>query len=300
MSNYVLSCCSTADLSAEHMRRRNISYVSFHFFLDEQEYLDDLWQSAFDDTLFYEKMKNGTDTSTSQVSIGEYCEYFTSFLREGNDILHVCLSSGLSGTYSSAMSGAALALEDFPERKILIVDSLCASTGYGLFMDALADRRDEGMEMEELRDWAEKNKLRLQHWFFSADLHWYVKGGRISPLVGAVGEFFGICPVLQMDGAGRLVLDSKVRTKKKAVSKIGENMLKNAENEENYSGKCYICHSACPADAEAMASWIKKHFPDLNGDVEIYPVGPVIGSHTGPGTVAVFFWGKEREVKNEK
>ena len=149
MSDYILSCCSTADLSKEHFEARDIHYICFHYFLDGVEYPDDLGQSIpFPE--FYKAMENGADTSTSQVNISEYLDYFTPFLEQGKDILHVTLSTGISGTYNSAVSAAAIAAERYPDRKIYIVDSLGASSGYGLLMDTLAAKRDEGMGIDEV------------------------------------------------------------------------------------------------------------------------------------------------------
>ena len=293
MSEYVLSCCSTADLTKEQLAELNISYICFHFELNGIAYPDDLGQSVPFDK-FYKAMANGAETKTSQVNISEYLEYFVKILEQGKDILHVTLSTGISGSYNSAQNAAAIAMERFPERKVYVVDSLGASSGYGLLMDTLAHKRDEGMSLEELRDWAEKNKLRLHHWFFSTDLSFYVKGGRISKTAGFVGTMLGICPLLNMDNLGRLIPREKIRTKKRVIRECAERMFELADGGENYSGRCYISHSACIEDAEAVAKLVEEHFPHLDGKVRINSVGTVIGSHTGPGTVALFFWGNER------
>ena len=152
MSNYILSCCSTADLSTEHFKRRDINYVCFHYFLDDVPYLDDLGQSI-DLAEFYQKMADGAMTKTSQVNVEEFVEYFRPFLEQGKDIFHVTLSSGITGTFNSANIAKDMLLDEFPERKIYIVDSLAASAGYGLLMDAIADRRDEGYSIDELNAW---------------------------------------------------------------------------------------------------------------------------------------------------
>ena len=186
-------------------------------------------------------------------------------------------------------------MEDFPDRKIFIVDSLGASSGLGLLMDRLADLRDAGMSIEELYEWAEKNKLRLHHWFFSTDLSFYVRGGRISKAEGFFGTMLNICPLLNMDSAGRLIPREKIRTKKKVIKEIVSRMEQFAEGGLDYSGKCYISQSNCIEDAEAVAALIEERFPKLCGKVEINWVGTTIGSHTGPGTVALFFWGDERK-----
>ncbi len=295
MTNYVLSCCSTADLTKEHFENRDIHYICFHYKLDGVDYPDDLGQTIqFED--FYKKMDEGAETSTSQVNVSEYVEYFSQFLEEGKDILHVSLSSGISGTYNSAVNAALIARERYPERKIYIVDSLGASSGYGLLMDKLADLRDSGMGIDEVHDWAEEHKLELNHWFFSTDLKFYIKGGRISKTAGTIGTILGICPLLNMDNEGRLIPRAKIRTKRKVIEEIVKRMEENAEGGLDYSGKCYISQSACMDAAEEVAKLVEERFPKLCGKVEINYVGTTIGSHTGPGTVALFFWGKKREA----
>ncbi|MDO4477404.1 MAG: DegV family protein [Lachnospiraceae bacterium] len=294
MNNFVLSCCSTADLSKEHFEAIGVHYICFHYELDGVPYMDDLGQSMpFDE--FYEKMANGADTKTSQINATEFEEYFRGFLEQGLDVLHVCLSSGLSGTINSAGIAKSVLEEEFPDRKIYLVDSLGASSGYGLLVDTLAALRDEGKSIDELRDWAEENKLKLNHWFFSTDLSFYIKGGRISKTAGFFGSMLNICPLLNMDYLGRLIPRYKIRGKKKVIQAIVDKMAEMADNGLDYDGKCYICQSACMADAEAVARLIEERFPKLNGKVEINYIGTTIGSHTGPGTVAVFFWGKKRE-----
>ncbi|MBO6158413.1 MAG: DegV family protein [Firmicutes bacterium] len=292
-TNFVLSCCSTADLTNEHFKARDIYYICFHYFLDGKEYPDDLGQTIpFHE--FYQAMANGAETKTSQISIGEFVSYFRAFLEQGKDILHVTLSTGISGVYNSASSAAALLKEEFPDRKIYIVDSLGASSGYGLLMDKLADLRDQGKSIDEVRTFAEEKRLNLHHWFFSTDLTFYIKGGRVTKTAGFVGTVLKICPLLNMDDLGRLIPRYKIRTKQAVIKTIVEKMKEHAENGTDYSGKCYISNSDCYEDARAVADLVEKNFPKLNGKVEIYSVGNLIGSHTGPGTVALFFWGDER------
>ena len=294
MSNYILSCCSTADLTKEHFLSRNISYICFHFELDGKQYLDDLGESISFEA-FYQAMVDGADTKTSQINADEFMTYFEPFLKEGKDIVHVTLSSGISGVYNSACIARDEMIEKYPDRKIYIIDSANAASGYGLLMDKLADLRDSGMSAEELVNWTEENKLNCHAWFFSSDLTFFVKGGRVSKTSGFVGNLLNICPLLNVSHEGKLVPRFKIRTKKKAIAAIVDKMAELAENGTDYSGKCYICNSACHEDAVAVANLVKERFPNLNGDVLINSVGTTIGSHTGPGTVALFFWGKKRE-----
>ena len=293
MSDYILSCCSTADLKKEHFERRDIRYICFHYELDGVSYPDDLGQTiSFPD--FYRAMENGASTKTSQVNMNEYLEYFGQFLEQGKDILHVSLSGGLSGSVNSANSAAKILREQYPERKIHVIDSLGASSGYGLIMDKAADLRDAGMGIDELAAWLEEHKLELHHWFFSTDLKFYIRGGRVSKTAGFVAGVLNICPLLHMDEHGHLIPREKIRTKKKVKEVIVKRMLENAVGGKDYSGKCYISNSACEQDARDVAELVEKTFPKLNGKVLINDVGNLIGSHTGPGTVALFFWGGRR------
>ena len=293
MGKFVISCCSTADLSEEHFKDRNISYICFHFELDGKEYPDDLGRSI-PFAQFYQAMQDGAETKTSQINVEEFEQYFESFLKEGYDILHVTLSSGITGVVNSANLARDMLAERFPERKIRIVDSLGASSGYGLLMDRLADLRDEGKTMNEIYEWALAHRLNMHHWFFSTDLTFYIKGGRISKTAGFVGGMLNICPLLNMDSQGRLIPRYKIRTKKKVIRTIVDKMEECAQDGTRYSGKCYMSHSACYEDARAVADLVEERFPNLDGKVEINDIGTTIGSHTGPGTVALFFWGKER------
>ena len=293
MSDYILTCCSPADLTKEHFERIGVRYVCFHYYLSDVEYLDDLGQTIpFEE--FYARMSAGEDTRTAQVNVSEYVDFFTPFLEEGKDVVHVSLSSGISGSYNSARNAALILKERYPERTVWVVDSLGASSGYGLLMDSAAAKRDEGLSAAELAQWIEDNRLKLHHWFFSSDLTFFVKGGRISKAAGIFGGILEICPLMNMDNLGRLIPRFKIRTKKKVIREIVKKMEECAEGGLAYSGKCFISQSACWDDARAVADLIEERFPKLNGKVLINSVGNLIGSHTGPGTVALFFWGSER------
>ena len=244
---------------------------------------------------FYQAMVDGADTKTSQINADEFMTYFEPYLKEGKDIVHVTLSSGISGVYNSACIARDEMMEKYPGRKIYVIDSLNASSGYGLFMDKLADLRDSGMSAEELAAWAEENKYYCHAWFFSSDLTFFVKGGRVSKTSGFVGNLLNICPLLNVSSEGKLIPRFKIRTKKKAILAIVDKMAELVENDTDYSGKCYISNSACYEDAQAVADLVKERFPKIDGDILINSVGTTIGSHTGPGTVALFFWGKKRE-----
>lgn len=292
MGEFILSCCSTADLTKEHFLNRNINYICFSFELDGVRYPDDLGESMpLAD--FYKAMENGASTKTSQVNVAEYEEYFENFLKEGKDVLHICLSSGISGSYNSACIARDMVAERYPDRKIYVVDSLAAASGYGLLMDDLADMRDAGKSIDEIHAWVEENKLRMHHWVATTELKYLVRGGRVSKAAGAVGGILNICPIIHVDANGKLDAGQKVRGKKKALEELVKKMEQHAENGTEYSGKCYISHSACPEEAAALKSMIGEKFPKVK-EIEIDNIGTVIGSHTGPGTFVVFFWGDAR------
>lgn len=293
MSDYVISCCSTADLSKEHFEKIDVHYCCFHYEMDGVQYSDDLGQSM-DFDVFYQRMTDGAMTKTSQINADEYEEYFTQFLSQGKDIIHLTLSSGISGTFNSANLAKALLEDKYPDRKIYVIDSLAASSGYGLLIDHLATMRDSGATIDELAAWVEEHKLNLNHWFFSSDLTFFIRGGRISKAAGAVGTVLNICPLMNVDFEGRLIPRYKIRTKKKVIQAIVDKMAEQAEGGTDYNGKCFISHSACEEDAKAVAALVEERFPNLNGRVLINSIGTTIGSHTGPGTVALFFWGQKR------
>jgi DegV family protein with EDD domain len=255
--------------------------------------MDDLGQSIpFDE--FYKKIQDGALANTAQVNVEEYIEFFEPFLKEGMDVLHISLSSGISGTFNSANIAKDELLEKYPDRKILLVDSLGASSGYGLLVDLAADLRDQRERIEDVYQWAVSNRLNIHHWFFSTDLTSYIRGGRISKTSGFIGTMLGICPLLNMDHEGHLIPRAKIRTKKRAIREIVKRMEEHAKDGKDYSGKCFLSNSACYEDARQVADLIEASFPKLNGKVVINSVGTVIGAHTGPGTVALFFEGDER------
>ena len=290
MSDYIITCCSTADMPNDYFQKRNIPYVCFHFNMDGKEYPDDLGQTIPYDE-FFARIAAGALPTTSQVNVGEFITFFEPFLAQGKDILHISLSSGLSGTYNSAMLAREQLVQKYPERQFLIVDSLGASSGYGLLVDLAVDRMDAGATIEEVHHWVEDNKLNIHHWFFSTDLSHYRRGGRISGASAIVGSLLNICPLMNMDNNGKLIPREKIRTKKRVIAEIVRRMEEHAQNGTAYSGKCFISHSACYEDARMVADLVEEKFPQLNGKVRIHSIGAVIGSHTGPGTVALFFLG---------
>ncbi|MBO5312768.1 MAG: DegV family protein [Clostridia bacterium] len=293
MKDYILATCSTADISLEHMQRRNIEFIQFSYYLDDKEYHDDLGQSMSMDE-FYNAMVNGAQTRTSQPNAEQYASFVEPFFKQGKDVVLLNLSSGLSGAQTSAKLASQELKEKYPEREFYVIDSLGASSGMGLLIDKMADLRDEGMSAKELYEWAEANKLKVHHWFFSTDLTYYVRGGRVSKVAGWFGTILKICPLLNMDNLGHLVPREKIRGKAGVIKRIVKKMEENADNGLEYSDRCYICHASALQDAKEVKELVEASFPNLKGKVLINNIGTTIGSHTGPGTVALFFFGNER------
>ncbi len=294
MSDYILSCCSTADMPADYFEKKNIPYVCFRYVINGVEYPDDLGITvSFEE--FYNKIAAGAMPTTSQVNVGQYMDFFEPLLKEGKDILHIAFSSGLSGSFNSAVIARGELLEKYPDRKLFIVDSLSASSGYGLLVDMAVDMRNSGASIEEVHAWVEQNKLNVHHWFFSTDLTHYKRGGRISATSATMGTLLNICPLLNMSCDGKLTPQKKIRGKKRVMEEIVQTMEDHAQNGTAYTGKCFISNSACYEDARKVADMVEERFPALKGQVMINSIGTVIGSHTGPGTVALFFYGDKRE-----
>ena len=295
MGNYILSYDSAADLPKQYYEHRGISYICYPFELDGTPYRDDLGQTVPYDR-FYAAMAAGAETKTAHINAYEFEAYFEPFLKSGNDVLHLCLSSGITSVMTSARIAKESLEEKYPGRKIYLVDSLAASSGFGLLVDALADLRDRGMDATALYAWAEENKLKVHHWFCSTDLSFYIKGGRISKAAGSFGQMLGICPLLYVNAEGKLILKDKIRSKKRAFQSLVSKMEAHADGGSNYSGKCWISHSGCYEDALQAAELVNAKFPNLSAPVEIHDIGTIIGSHAGPGTIALFFWGTPRNA----
>ncbi len=295
MSEYKITCCSTADMPAAYFEERKIPYVCFHYRMDGVEYPDELGKTMpFAE--FYDRISKGAEPTTAQVNAQQYMDFFEPILKEGKDILHFTLSGGISGSVNSANIAKTQLEEKYPDRKVIVIDSLAASSGFGMLVDAALDKQEEGLSLEENAAWAEENKNRLHHWFFSTDLTSFIRGGRISKVSGFVGQALNICPLMNVNSEGKLIPRNKYRGKKQVIREMVKRMEEHAQGGLSYNGKCFMSCSACEEDARKVADIIEEKFPNLNGKVVINSIGTVIGSHTGPGTVALFFWGDERTI----
>ncbi len=293
MSKYVLCACSTVDIDPKFLKDNNIGIVNFQYIIDGKPYKDDFGQSIpFKD--FYDMIRKGAKPTSSQPSPDAYLETWEKYLSDGYDILHVTLSSGISGAYNSALIASDLAREKYPDRKVKVVDSLCASGGYGLFVKNLLERKNEGVSLEELEKYALDTRQKIHHIFFMSDLSSLIRGGRISALAGAVGGILNIFPVLVCNKEGRLEIIDKVRGEGKAIKAVIKYITDNVSNGFDFDLDFSLSHSDCMGIAQNVIAELEKLFPKSKL-VEVSSIGSTIGTHTGPGTVAVFFRGNNRK-----
>ena len=293
MQNFIISCCSPTDLTREYFEKRSVPLGYFKYTMNGTEYIDDMGVTMTPKE-FYAKIDAGAMPVTSQVNVTEYLAMFEPALQAGKDVLHLTLSSGISGSYNSAKIAEDELRAKYPERKLIVIDTIAASAGYGLLVDTALDMRDNGATIDEIAEWIETKKNRLHHWFFTTDLKHLKRGGRVSAAAAVMGSLLNICPILNVDMNGRLIPRSKARGKKNVLNEMVELMKKHADGGVNYNKKCFISNSACLEDAKALAELIETAIPNINGGIKIFDIGATIGSHTGPGTVALFFWGDER------
>ena len=292
MNYCVLSCCSSLDLPLTKLKEKNIEVIPFRFILDNKEYLDDNFNSLSPE-FFYEKISKNANAKTSQINVNEYLLHFEKFVKQGFSILHVCASTGITATFYNALKAKDVLKEKYPTCEIYVINSLCASCGYGLLVDMLANARDKGMSAKELYEYGENLKLQIRTVFCATDLSYYVKGGRISPIEGAIGGALKIFPILEVDGAGKLKTLKKVRGTAKAYDALISYMYENI-SDKNYNEKCFVCHSNRINEAKNLCKKLENTFPNLLNEIEIFSVGPTNACHTGEGTFAICFVGKQR------
>ena len=287
MNNFVIYTDSACDLKPDVLKSINVECIqlSFRFDNDDKDYLN----NEMDIKTFYDRMRKGETAKTSAINPETFSHRFEELLSEGRDILYIGFSSGLSTTFNSARIAADELKAKYPERKIICVDSLCASAGQGLLVYLAAKKRDLGADLETVAEYIEGIKLNLCHWFTVDDLVYLKRGGRVSPTVAFVGGILGIKPILHVDNEGKLVNVSKVRGRKASLNAL---LDKYGELAENKQGTVFISNADCHEDVSYLKTQFKERY---NAEVEIVTdIGPVIGAHSGPGTMAVFFLGKER------
>lgn len=290
MKNYIITTDTTADLPDEYLQENGIGLMSLTYTIDGETYDHD---HALDVKVFYEKMRGGSMPTTSQVNPTQAKEIFASMLDKYDaDILHIAFSSGLSGSYNSVRIAAEELMEERPEHKIVVVDSLCASLGEGLLVHKAVQLQKNGTSLEDSAKWLEENKLHLCHIFTVDDLFHLYRGGRVSKTTAVLGSMISIKPVLHVDDEGHLTPMSKVRGRKKSILSMVDEMEKRLADYDGKNDIFFISHGDCLEDANFLADKIKEKFHIEQ--VLINNVGPTIGAHSGPGTLALFFMGTKR------
>ena len=293
-SGFILSCESTIDLPYSYCEQRDIPVLFYSYQVDGVSYEDDMGRDPEALPQFYGFLDAGKLPSTAQLNEFQYETFFDALLQQG-DVLHIAFGSGMTASVQNANLAAEVLREKYPERKLVVIDSLCSSSGYGLLVDAAADMRDAGKSLEETAEWVTANCNKVHHQFYSTELKFYRRSGRMSGATATIATILDICPIMRLDDKGKIIAYGKVRGKKNAVKETIRTMEQHAQGGVNYSGKCFICHSNCPAEAEATRQAVAEHFPHIQGDIRVNEIGTIIASHCGPGTVAVFFFGDERQ-----
>lgn len=287
MSDYIISVNSTVDLPKEWLTARNVPVIPLKYTIDGETYED---MNGLSSKEFFQKLREGKMAVTSQVNPDEAKAALEPMLQEGKDVLHLGFSSGLSGTYNSVRIAGEELMNKYPDRKIIVVDSLCACLGEGILLYYALKLKEEGKTIEEVAKWVEENKLHVCHFVTVDDLNHLQRGGRVSKTTAILGTMVQIKPVIHVDNLGYLQVIGKERGRKKSLNKIVDMAAKQAEGWEN--DIVMITHGDCIEDAQYVAELVKEKMGVTN--ILINNIGTVIGSHTGPGVVAVFSMGQSR------
>ena len=289
MSEYVIITDTSADIPASVLDKGQIHLIPMVYQLNGEEH-PHKDPGSWDSKAFYDQLRNGGTGSTSQISPAVYTDYFEPFLKEGKDILYISLSGGLTSTWQSSHLAATDLMEEYPERKISCVDSLAATGGQGILVILAAQNQEKGMSLEENTAWLEENRLHICHWFTVNDLNYLKKGGRVSAATAFVGTMLSIKPIMHTSDEGKLTVVGKARGRKSSLNTLIDTVGRLGIDLQEQT--MFICQADCRAEAEAVAAELKRRY----GVKEVYInyIGPVIGSHTGPDTMGLFFVGTER------
>jgi DegV family protein with EDD domain len=289
MNRFAILTDSGADLPQTMVEELDITVVPLRYTIQGQERLDWPDHREMAPRVFYDLLRQGERATTAALNVHDYLEQLTPLLQAGQDVLALVFSSGLSTTYQSCVLAAEELREQYPDRKLFVVDTLCASMGQGLLVWHAAQLRAQGKTIEEVRDWVEENKRRLCHWFTVDDLNHLKRGGRVSAATALVGTMLSIKPVLHVDDEGHLINMGKARGRAASLKALVDKMAQTAIEPERQT--IFISHSDCEEDARKLAELVRERF---GVEVVVGIIGPVIGAHSGPGTLALYFLGKER------
>lgn len=290
MSEYVIVTDSAGDLNQEMVEQAGVEVLPLSFRIRGEALEDYPDKRSMSPKEFYQLLREGENSTTNAVNMSQYVELLTPILESGRDVLILSFSSGLSATCQSSVMAAQELGEQFPERKIYVVDTLCASLGQGMLVWYAGRKRQEGMDIDTLRNWCEDNKMKLCHWFTVDDLMYLKRGGRVSAATAVVGTMLQIKPVLHVDNEGHLINMAKARGRKASLDALIQKVVDTAIDPADQV--MFISHSDCQEDAEYVANGIQEKCGTR--EIQISSIGPVIGSHTGPGCVALFFFGQPR------
>lgn len=290
MADYQIVTDATADLSPELLEATRAAVISMNLDIDGAPYVYGPEGGTISPAQFYAALREGKTATTSQINPTDYEAYFERFLSRGVDVLYIAFSSGLSGSYQGSLIAAESLKEKYPDRKVLCVDSLCASVGEGFLVYAAALRQQAGDDIDTLYNWLNDNLLKVAHWFTVDDLGHLRRGGRISSTTAVLGSMLQIKPVLHVDNEGHLVNVSKARGRKRSLEALADKLDETWVPE--MGSYVMIGHGDSQADADFLASLIKQRH--ATAQLSVMPIGPIIGAHSGPGTIALFFWGTVR------
>ena len=294
MSDFILSASSTVDLPREELDKEDIKWIGFPYQIDGEDYIDDLGLTMTLDE-FYQRLNDGALSTTSQIIYPTYIKYFEKLLEEDKDILHVALSSGLTGGLQQAYMAQKELEKKYPDRKIYILDSLTATACEGLFVLGLNELRKEGKSIEEVYEWGMEKRLNVNSIFFTSDLSYLVRGGRVSKAAGSFGNLLNICPIMDTNTKGEIIVRDKIRTKKKAMKSLTKKIADRLIQDFPYRNQINIVHADAPEDAEDLRKRLRDILEDYQGEIKIYEIGTTVGSHVGPGLVGAGFWGEEKD-----
>lgn len=291
MSGYQIITDSNTDLTPALVEELDVHVIPMEYTLNGKTYLQYPDERELSTKEVYERLSAGEVATTNQINSLTFTETFEPYLQKGLDILYIGFSSGLSGTYNCSRLVAQELAEKYPERKILVTDSLAASMGEGLLVYNAVQQKNAGLSIDELYQWVMDNRNRLAHWFTVEDLNFLKRGGRISGAAAMFGTMLGIKPVLHVDNEGHLIPVEKIRGRRQSLNTLVDHMAKTVEHPEEQT--VFISHGNALEDAEYVAEQVKSRFNVKNTYINY--IGPVIGSHSGPGTIALFFLGKSKD-----
>ena len=287
---FTLSCESTTDLTLHHFNKRNIPVLPYTYTIDGQEFVDDM-REGNGLAQFYNQLTAGKRPTTSLINKEKYLDFFRPLLEKG-DLLHVAFGSGMSQSASNAILAAEELKEEFPNRKIYVLDSLCACVGFGILVDMMADLRDEGKTIDEVYEWANANKLKVHHQFFSTTLTYFHRSGRLSGPAALIGNILKLCPIVRLNANGKMIAYAKVMSENKALAKLLADIAPLIKNGTDYDGRLWLAHSNYVSMATKAVAELKQTYP--KADIRVFDIGPVVASHCGPGTLSIYFVGDTR------